>query len=214
MRRRLPAVPAAVLALVLAAAPALTQQPASMPKAPPGSPDPARAVAGSYKIEPAHTQVLFALDHLGFSIFRGMFSQAAGTLTLDPKNLAATQLSVTVPIASVYTSSQKLDQELQGADFFDAQQFPTATFVSTKIIPGQKPQDWATVEGTLTLHGQTKPVQMRVRFHGAGPNMMGGGQAIGFDGRLSLLRSDFGVGKGVPLVSDHVELTIAAAFDQ
>jgi polyisoprenoid-binding protein YceI len=206
--------PAAALALLIAAAPALAQRPMDMPKAPPGSPDPARAVAGQYRIEPSHTQILFALDHLGFSIFRGFFSQASGTLTLDPKNPAATQLSVTVPVASVYTSSQKLDQELQGPDFFDAQQFPTATFVSTKVTPGQKPQDWATVDGNLTLHGVTLPVQMRVRFHGAGPDMMGKGQAIGFDGRLSLNRSAFGIAKGVPLVSDHVELTVAAAFNQ
>jgi polyisoprenoid-binding protein YceI len=206
--------PAAALALLIAAAPALAQRPLDMPKGPPGSPDPARAVAGTYKIEPSHTQILFALDHLGFSIFRGMFSQASGTLTLDPQNPAATQLSVTVPIASVYTSSQVLDQKLQSPEFFDAQQFPTATFVSTKVTPGQKPQDWATVDGNLTLHGQTRPVQMRVRFHGAGPDMMGPAQDIGFDARLSLNRADFGLGNGVPLISNHVELTIAAAFNQ
>lgn len=204
----------AAIALLIAATPALAQRPMDIAKGPPGSPDPTRVVAGTYKIEPSHTQIVFALDHLGFSIFRGMFSQASGTLTLDPKNPAATQLSVTVPIASVYTSSQKLDQDLQGPDFFDAQKYPTATFVSTKVTPGQKPQDWATVDGTLTLHGQTKPAQMRVRFHGGGAEMTGHGQALGFDARLPLVRSEFGLGKGVPFVSDHVELTIAAAFNQ
>jgi polyisoprenoid-binding protein YceI len=203
--------PAVALALLIAAAPAMAQAP-KMPTSPPGSPDPAKIVAGSYQIEPAHTQVVFALDHLGFSIFRGMLSQASGTLTLDPKAPAAAKLSVTVPIASIYTSSKKLDEELVSAEWFDAAKFPNATFVSTKVTPAANPQEWSTVDGNLTIHGVTRPVTMKVHFHGAGPAMMAAGNALGFDGRIGISRSEFGLGRGVPLVSDHVELTIAAAF--
>ena len=202
----------AALALLIVAAPAVAQAPMQMPKAPPGSPDTAKIVAGTYAIEPAHTQVVFALDHLGFSVFRGFLSGASGTLNLDPARPTEAKLSVTVPVSSIFTTSQKLNQELAGPDWFDAQRSPTATFVSTRITPG--PNNIAQVEGNLTMHGQTHPVMLQARFHGAGKSMMGKGIAIGFDGRMALSRSAFGLGKGVPLVSDHVELTIGAAFEQ
>lgn len=204
--------PTAALALLLATAPAMAQAPMQMPKAPPGSPNTAKIVAGTYTVEPYHTQVMFALDHLGFSVFRGFLSGASGTLSIDPARPTDAKLSVTVPVSSIFTTNQKLNEELVGADWFDAQHFPTATFVSTKITPG--PNNIALVDGNLTIHGKTQPVTMQAHFHGAGKSMMGKGAAIGFDGRLALSRSAFGIGKGVPLVSDHVELTIAAAFEQ
>jgi len=202
----------AALALLIAAAPAIAQAPMQMPKAPPGSPNTAKIVAGTYAIEPSHTQVVFALDHLGFSVFRGFLSGASGSLTLDPARPTEAKLSVTVPVSSIYTTSQKLNEELVGPDWFDAARFPSATFVSTRITTG--PNNIAEVEGNLTIHGQTRPVMLQAHFHGAGKSMMGKGNAIGFDGRMALSRSAFGLGKGVPLVSDHVELTIAAAFEQ
>ena len=196
----------------LAAALLATSAVAQAPMPIPGTPDPSKVVAGSYAVEPSHTQIVFAVDHMGFSIFRGFLSQASGSLTLDPAKLSATQLSVTLPIASVHTTSAKLDEELNSADWLDAQRFPTATFVSTKVTPG--PNGLAMVDGNLTLHGVTKPAQMRVHFRGAGANPMSKAATIGFDGRMMIERSQFGVNKYVPLVSDHVEVTIAAAFEK
>jgi polyisoprenoid-binding protein YceI len=166
----------------------------------------------TYKIEPNHTQVGFAVDHFGFSIFRGFFSQASGALALDPAKPAKAQLSVTVPIASVRTTSDKLNEELASADWFDAAQFPNATFVSTAITLG--PDNTAVVDGNLTIHGVTKPERMQVHFHGAGINPMDKALTAGFDARMGFNRSDFGVTKYVPVVSDHVELTIAGAFEK
>jgi polyisoprenoid-binding protein YceI len=198
-------VPALALLLALPAA-------AQAPAGPPGAPDTDRLTAGTYKVEPSHTQIGFAVDHFGFSIFRGSFSQAFGSLTLDPANPAKTTLSVTVPIASVRTTSDKLDEELRSADWFDAAQFPNATFVSTSVTPG--PQNTAKVEGNLTIHGITKPAVLLAHFHGAGVNPLDKAFTAGFDGHLAFNRSDFGVTKYVPLVSDHVELTIAGAFEK
>ena len=201
MRAFLPA-----LAL-LVALPAVAQAPAL-----PGQPETARVTAGTYKIEPYHTQVGFAVDHFGFSIFRGAFTGASGTLAIDPANPRKAQLSVTVPIASVQTSNPKLNEELVSADWFDAAQFPNATFVSTAITLG--PDNTALVDGNLTIHGITKPARMQVHFHGAGVNPMDKALTAGFDARIGFNRSDFGVTKYVPVVSDHVELTIAAAFEK
>ncbi|WBO21025.1 YceI family protein [Sphingomonas abietis] len=197
---------APALALLLAV-PAVAQAPAL-----PGAPDTSRLTAGTYALETNHTQVVFAVDHFGFSIFRGFFSQASGSLTLDPTSPDKTALTVTIPIASVHTTSDKLNEELVSADWFDAAQFPNATFVSTGITPG--PQNTAEVDGKLTIHGVTKPAKLLVHFHGAGTNPMDKAFTAGFDGRLSFNRSDFGVTKYVPVVSDHVELTITAAFEK
>jgi polyisoprenoid-binding protein YceI len=203
---RSPALP--IVAAALLATSAVAQAPTTLP----GSPDTRAITAGSYKIEPNHTQVMFAVDHMGFSIFRGFLSQAAGTLVLDPARAAAAQLSVTIPVASIRTTLDKLDGELVSADWLDAGAFPTATFVSTKVTPG--PGNIALVDGNLTLHGVTRPAQMRVHFHGAGVNPNGKAAALGFDARLTFNRSEFSVTKLLAVVSDHIEVTIAAAFEK
>jgi len=205
--RRLP-----LLAALLVLAPAAAQAPMKLPSAPPGKPDPAAIAAGTYTIEPDHTQVTFAVDHLGFSIFRGFLSGASGTLKLDPKNIGATRLEVSIPIDSIYTTSRELNDELISTKFFDVQHWPKATFTSTSVVLG--PDGKAMVNGNLTLHGQTHPAQMTVRLHGAGKSLMGKGQALGFDGRMAINRSEYGIGGGIPLVSDQVQITIAAAFEQ
>lgn len=205
--RRLP-----LLAALLAFAPAAAQAPMKLPSAPPGKPDPAGIVAGTYAIEPSHTQVMFALDHLGFSIFRGFLSNASGKLKLDPRNIGATKLDVSIPIDTIYTTSRDLNDELISAKFFDVQHWPNATFSSTSVLLG--PDGKVLVNGNLTLHGQTHPAQMTVKLHGTGKSLMGKGQAMGFDGRMAINRSEYGIGGGIPLVSDQVQITIAAAFEQ
>jgi len=194
--------------LALAAVPVLAQD---MPKQAPGAPDPSRAVAGTYQVDPDHTQVLFTLGHLGFSEYTGMFTQPTGTLTLDPKSPAADKVDVTFPIAKVLTTSPELDKHLQTADFFDAAKYPDGRFVSTKVTPTG--DAGATIDGDLTLHGVTRPVSLDVRFVGAGNMVMGPPVPnIGFAATTTIKRSDFGLGYGVPLVSDDVVLTINAAF--
>ena len=193
---------AAALALS-AAAPAAFAQSASH--------DTATVKAGTYSVEPTHTQVGFTLLHLGFSYYSGVFSDVSGTLTLDPSKPAASSLNVSIPIASVATTSTKLDGELKGADWFDAGQFANATFVSTSVTPAGK--DAAKVVGNLTLHGVTKPETLTVRFVGAGVNPLDKQYTTGFEATGTIKRSDFGVSKYVPLVGDVVKLTIAGAFE-
>lgn len=177
-----------------------------------GSGSPADVKAGTYAVEPAHTQVTFSVAHMGISPFAGTFSGASGSMTLDPKNLAATKLNVTIPIASVQTTSSKLSEELVSADWLDAAKFPTATFVATSVTP--RGPDAAAIAGTLTLHGVSKPVTIMARFFGAAQNPMSKKDSIGFLARAMIKRSDFGVSKYVPLVSDETVLVINAAFEK
>ena len=117
--------------------------------------EPGTVKAGSYAVEPGHTQVGFTLLHLGFSYYSGVFSKVSGTLRLDPSRPAASRLEVSIPIDSVATTSAKLDDELKGPEWFDAARYPAATFASTRITPTG--HDAARVEGTLTLHGVSAP---------------------------------------------------------
>lgn len=209
------ALPLALVAAALGAA-AFAQQP---PMKVPGSRSTASITAGTYTADPGHTLVKWEVDHLGFSPYFGIFGDVTGSLTLDPKNLAAAKVSVTIPVSKVTTASAGLTQHLlkpaeQGGkpDFFGAAP-ADATFVSTKVTP--RGQD-ATIVGNLTLNGVTRPVTLAASFYGAGkaPPEMGNKQAIGFRAKGSIKRSDFGIGFGVPMVSDEVKLDIAAAFEK
>lgn len=203
----------AAVALV-AAAPLIAQQMQA-----PGAPDASRVTAGTYKADPAHTLVQWRVDHLGITPYFGIFGDVSGTLTLDPKNPAAAKVDVTIPVSKVTTASAGLTSHLLRApkdaggkpDFFGAAP-ADARFVSTSVVPGEPGK--AKVNGNLTLNGVTKPVVLDVEFHGAGkmPQEMGGGEQVGFEGETTIKRSDFGIGFGIPMVSDEVELEIVAAF--
>ena len=197
--------------LILAAVPALAQQKPDMPSEPPGLPILERATAGTYKVDSDHTQVLFTVDHLGFSEYTGIFTSPAGTLVLDPQDGSNSKIDVSFPIVGVTTTVPELDTHLKSADFFDAAKYPTARFVSTQI---EMRNTSAMIVGNLTIKGHTQPFIMKADFIGAGNSPVAPHRiTIGFTATGHLNRSDFGVGYGVPLVSDRVELTIHAAFE-
>lgn len=174
--------------------------------------DPAIVPAGLYVVEPYHTQVIFSVAHLGFSNFSGFFSDAAGTLRLDPRQPAAARLDVTVDLASARTTVPKLDDELKGRDWFDVAHFAQAHFVSTAIVP--EGPGHARIEGRLTLHGRTNPVLLEAAFVGSGFNPLDKAYTVGFQASGLVQRSAFGVSTYVPLVGDQVRLTIAGAFER
>lgn len=201
-------IPAAAL-IAIAGGTALVAQ---MPTAAPGTKDVAKVSGGSYTIDGGHTQVVFAWDHMGFTNNMGTIAEPTGTLTLDKANPAASKVSVEFPVANLRTGVAKLDEHLMKADFFDAAKFPTATFVSTSIKP-----DGATgadITGNLTIKGVTKPVTLDAEFYGAGVQPMSKKENIGFIATTAIKRSDFGMGYGVPMVGDAIELKIIAGFEK
>jgi polyisoprenoid-binding protein YceI len=176
-----------------------------------GAGTPADVQAGTYALEPYHTQVAFSVSHLGISPFAGTFSGGSGALTIDPAKPENATVSVTLPTTSVQTTSAKLTEELNSADWLDTTKFPTATFKSTAVrAMGNRAQ----IDGLLTLHGVTKPVMLQALFFGAATNPMSKKASVGFIGRIMIKRSDFGVAKYVPLVSDETVLVINAAFEK
>ena len=99
----------------------------------PASHDPDGVQPGAYQVDPNHTQVLFSVSHMGFSLYSGRFSGVTGTLAIDPRQPAASRLDVTIPVASVSTTSDKLDGELRSAQWLDADRFPQMRFRATRV---------------------------------------------------------------------------------
>ena len=203
MRRILLALP------LLFAAPLLAEETAA--PALPGVADATRVSAGSYEVDARHTQVNWQVNHFGFNDYFGLFGDVTGTLDIDPANLGAATVDVTIPTASVATSSAGLTTHLQTPDFFDAAKFGTARFVSKNVVvDGQR----AMITGDLTMLGVTKPVELETRFEGAGANPMSKKATIGFHASTTIKRSDWGMTKYVPMVSDEVKLRISIAFEK
>lgn len=178
----------------------------------PATRDPAQIPAGTYAVDPNHTQVGWRVSHMGFSNYAGGFSEASGSLELQPKNPSASKLTIKIPVASVTTTSAKLTDELKGDQWLDGTKFPEMTFVSTKIAPAGK--DHAKVTGDLTLHGVTKPVTLDVTLVGAGVNPLDKKMTVGFEATGVVKRSEFGVKTYLPLIGDDLHLTIAGAFEK
>jgi polyisoprenoid-binding protein YceI len=194
---------------LIAAVPLLAQESAPQPL--PGAADPARIAAGSYAVDPNHTQINWQVNHFGFNDYFGLFGEVTGTLQIDPANPAAAKVDVTIPINSIATSSAGLTGHLKTPDFFDQAKFETARFVSTSVnVDGQR----ATIRGDLTMLGITKPVELETRFEGAGSNPMSKKATIGFHAATSIKRSTWGMTKYVPDVGDEVKLRISVAFEK
>lgn len=200
----------AATALALAAGvPALAQL-ATAPGQP-GQPVASRIVAGTYQVDPAHTQVAWEVNHMGFSILEGLFGASAGSITIDPAKPAATKVEVTFQIDQLSVTAPAFANHLKSDQIFDVAKYPTAHFISTSVTP--RGADKATVTGNLTIKGITKPVTLDATFIGAGTSPMGAKKLnVGFGATGTVKRSDFGVGLAAPAVSDEVKLQIHAAF--
>lgn len=197
----------ALVLTALALGPVVAQDASSLP----GAPDPARVQAGTYIMDSAHTQVAFTVNHFGFNNYVGLFGNPTGSLSLDPKQPEKASLTVEIPMNEVRTSSTKLDEHLKTPDFLDTAQYPVAKFVSTAVkVEGTE----AEITGNLTLHGVTRQVTIEAQFIGAGAHPMNKKLNIGFSGTTTIKRSDFGMNKYVPLVSDEVKLAITTAFEK
>jgi len=176
------------------------------------STDPSKVPAGVYSVEPFHTRVVFAVNHMGFTTYYGDFTGVSGTLTIDPDKVGATTLSISIPVDSVSTTNAKLDGELKGDKWLDATTYPTITFKATKVT--RTGDNTADVTGDFTLHGVTQSITLPVKFNAVGPNVMSQKVTIGFDATAHIKRSDFGVKQYVPLIGDDVSVIISAAFEK
>mgnify|MGYP003387260508 FL=1 len=203
-----------LLALPLFAAVPLIAQ--SAPQVP-GAMDVARVTAGTYNTDPGHTLIGWRVSHFGFNDYFGIFGDATGTLTLDPKQPNASKVDITIPVGKVTTASSGLTGHLLRAgkdggkpDFFGPSP-ADAKFVSTSVVAKGTT---ARITGNLTLNGVTKAVVLDTKFSGAGNNPFNKKATVGFHATTTIKRSEFGIAYAIPLVSDEVKLDISVAFEK
>jgi polyisoprenoid-binding protein YceI len=164
--------------------------------------------AGTWAIDPSHSTVGFSVRHLMVSKVRGRFQEFSGAITVAEDGTPS--VTAEIQVASITTDNEQRDNHLRAADFFDAEQFPTATFTSTGVRA--KGEDFV-VDGDFTLHGVTRPVELKLEFNGVNPGM-GHGPVAGFEASTVINRRDFGISIDMPLegggavVGDKIAITL------
>lgn len=160
----------------------------------------------TYKIDPNHTDVVASWSHFGYSNPVAHFGDVEGFITYDPTNVGTSKVEVTIPLSGLESHVPDFNEHLRSADFFDAEKYPTITFKSTKVeAAGDKK---LRVFGDLTLHGVTRQVVLDTNINKVADHPMAKRAAAGFDATTTIKRSDFGVDKYAPNVSDAVTIRI------
>jgi polyisoprenoid-binding protein YceI len=154
----------------------------------------ALAAPAKYDIDPTHTYPSFEADHMGgLSVWRGKLNSTSGSVTYD-KDAKSGAIEVKIDVASIDFGNDKLNTHAKSAEMFDVEEFPTATY--TGKLAGFKSDGPTEVDGTLQLHGVTKPVKLTINRFVCKPNPMTKKEVCGADASATLNREDFGVSYG------------------
>ena len=170
----------------------------------------APAKSTTWKIDPAHSNVEFAVKHLMISTVKGLFTDVEGEIVIVEGDPSKSSVSATLKAASIDTRTGQRDDHLRSADFLDAANFPEITFKSTRISGDESEFE---VVGNLTIRGVTRPITLDVTNEGAGKDPWGGDR-IAFSATTKLDRRDFGltwnqaIEAGGVLVGNDVKISI------
>ena len=147
-----------------------------------------------YNIDPNHTFPSFEADHMGgLSVWRGQFESTSGTVTLD-KEAQTGQVDIKIDTKSLDFGHEKLNGHAKNADMFDVEKFPTATYTGKLVnFKNGAPTE---VDGSLTLHGVTKPVKLKINKFMCKPHPMAKKEVCGADASGKINREDFGIAFG------------------
>jgi polyisoprenoid-binding protein YceI len=178
----------------------------------------ADAATENYPLDPLHTSVSFAIDHLGLAMIHGRFSKYSGKFTID-RAAKTGGVELVIEMASVDTNDndkgnrpRSRDEHLRSADFFNAAEFPRMTYKSTSVVfAGDTP---TVVEGNLTLLGVTKPVAITVERFKCNPATATAKERCGGSATAKIKRSEFGMKRGIPSIGDDVALSFGFEGDK
>ena len=174
-------------------------------------------VAGTWSIDPVHSEVGFTVRHMMVSKVRGKFRTFSGEIVTGENPLDST-VTAEIDLSSIDTGNEQRDAHIRSADFFEVETYPTMTYRSTGV---RQDGDVYILDGKLTLKGVTKDVELALELNGFGPDPYGGTRA-GFTAIAEINRRDFGVNftavmeTGGAVVSDKVtiQLEIEAVLQQ
>lgn len=170
--------------------------------------------SGHFTVDPAHTCLGFDIGHLGLSRVQGRFSHPVGTLFVDKKNIANSNVEITVETATIDTAVAPRDADLRSNHFFDVEKYPKLTFTSTSIKKKSKSTFLAL--GDLTIKGISKPITIRFKVYGPIKDPWGNARIGVVAEPLTIHRSDFGITYDADTVSDDVKirLSLEATLDK
>ncbi|EGK70420.1 MAG: polyisoprenoid-binding protein [Methyloversatilis sp.] len=161
--------------------------------------------ADSFTIDSRHTFPVFEVNHLGFSTQRGRFNNVTGKIMLVPSQKSGS-IEVTIDSASIDMGMDAWDKQMRGEDFFNVEKFPNMSFKSTRLVyDGDK---LVGAEGDFTLLGVTRPVKLEVKGFTCGTHPINKKALCGADISTVIKRSEFGMTKYVPSISDDVVIKI------
>ena len=165
----------------------------------------------TWTIDPAHSNVEFAVKHLMIATVKGRFSDVKGTVSYNDANPAASKIDIEIGTGSVDTRAEQRDAHLRSPDFFDVERFPTMTF-NSKRIEGDPNAQFKLI-GDLTIKGTTHEVPLQAEFQGRTRDPWGG-ERMGFEAKAKINRKDFGLhwnqalDSGGWVVGDDIKLSI------
>lgn len=158
-----------------------------------------------------HSNIGFSVRHLMISKVNGHFKKWTGTLLIDEENPSASEANVEIEAASIDTKEPQRDDHLRSPDFLDVAKYPKITFQSTRV--DKVSDDRYLVTGNLTVRDVTKEVKLDTEYFGKAKDPWGG-ERMGFSGKTSVDRKDFGLKFNVPLegggfvVGDRVDIVL------
>jgi polyisoprenoid-binding protein YceI len=173
----------------------------------------ALAQTSTWNIDPAHSTAQFTVRHLGISNVTGNFTKVTGSVVLNEKDIAQSQVSASIDVSSVDTRVEARNKDLKSPNFFDVEKYPTIEFKSKRIVSsGGKLQ----VIGDLTIHGTTREVTLDV--DGPTPELADpwGNSRRGISATTTINRKDFNLiynnllKTGEAVVGDNVKIQIDA----
>jgi polyisoprenoid-binding protein YceI len=170
------------------------------------------ATTETYQLEKTHADLLFSINHAGFTEKHGSFREFDATLYYDRSKRENSRITVTVQTRSLDTAFPARDEDVRGEAFLDVTRYPEMRFESTKVTLGG--HGALRIDGSLTLRGITRPLTLQAHLNKEGPNAFDHRPTLGFSAMGSIRRSDFGMSKFLPLIGDIVSITIEVEFNR
>lgn len=161
--------------------------------------------ADSYTVDPVHSSVSFGISHAGISDIHGRFNDFSGTFVIDKDDPNKSSFALDIKVESVDTNNEKRDEHLRAPDYFNAKQFPTLSFKSTKVKATDAGYE---VTGDLTLHGVTKPVTMKLKGGHKVVEFPKGTPRIGVTSSVTIKRSEFDMKTALEALGDDVHIIV------
>lgn len=165
-------------------------------------------LAGSWDIDPVHSEVSFTVRHMMVSKLRGRFASFSGEIVTGG-DITGSTVTASIDATSIDTGNEQRDGHIRSADFFDVKSHPTWTYRSTGV---RTDGDHIVIDGELTIKGVTRSVPLILEVNGFGPDAHGGTRA-GFSASTTINRSDFGVDIAMPLDGGGVVVSEKVRID-